>query len=105
MKNLETTPELASIIGAIPPEVMVKLQSELGALEASLLAFDPQMKNHLRESHRLLISYPETVHLLEDNEISGLLAAAQKHMQVQIVSEAAKGKGSAKKTKPSVDDL
>lgn len=105
MKTAQSSPQLVEVIGRIPPEVLVKLEAAMTGLETSLLTFDPMMKEHLRESHRLLVSYPETVHLLDDSEIAQLLTAAQEHMKVRIVSEAAKGKGGAKKAKPSVDDL
>jgi hypothetical protein len=104
MKTIESNPELGPLMSKIPEDVMSKLKTALSGLESALLEADPKMKDHLRESHRLLISYPETVHLLDDSEISDLLKSAQRHMQVQIISEAAK-KTSAKKTKPSVDDL
>lgn len=102
MKTLEQQPQLQ---GAIPTDVMQKLQTELSGLESALLAKDPEMKNHLRESHRLLITYPETVHLLEDSEIALLLDSAQKIMLTNIVSETAKKSTRAGKSKPSVDDL
>ena len=89
---------------AIPTEQMERLQTALSNLEAALLAQDPQMPHHLAASHRVLIAYPETVHLLDDAEIKRLIVAAQEHTRTQIVSEAAKGKGGTKK-KVSVDDL
>lgn len=91
------------IKSAVSPEILSKLQLEMNGLESKLLALDPLMKDHLRETHRLLISYPETVHLLTDEGVARLIQAAQKHMQVQIISDAAKGKGSKKKV--SLDDL
>jgi len=101
MHPIESKPEL---VGRIPLDVMNKLTAELQGLEARLLANDPEMKNHLRESHRLLITYPETVHLLEDEEINKLLDAAQKITTVRVVSDTAKSSRAPKK-KPSVDDL
>lgn len=89
---------------AIPPEQLERLQVALSNLESALLAHDPQMPHHLAASHRVLVGYPETVHLLDDEEIKRLIAAAQEHTRTQIVSEAAKGKGGTKK-KVSVDDL
>lgn len=104
MKQIESKPEL---VGVIPADVMSKLADELSSLESKLLEKDPEMKNHLRESHRLLITYPETVHLLDDPEIALLLDAAQKIMLTNIVSETAGKKPSTRagKAKPSVDDL
>lgn len=103
MKPVESLPE--AVQSAIPADVMQKLGMALDGVEAGLLKQDPEMRRHLQESHRLLISYPETVHLLDDAEINKLLAAAQDLMKQKIVSDIAKGKGSAGRKKPSVDDL
>lgn len=89
----------------IPSDVMTKLQLALGNLEKALLDKDPQMPNHLRESHRLLLTYPETVHLLDDEEIEKIIDAAQKHSQVVIVAETAKGKGGGKRATYKADEL
>lgn len=80
--------------GKIPAQIMESLAIHMGKLQAALLAADPEMPNHLRESHRLLITYPETVHLLDDTEIHALITAAENYTKVRIVAEAAKGKGS-----------
>lgn len=91
--------------GRIPLDIFEKLKIHMGNLEASLLKADPEMPNHLRESHRLLITYPETVHLLDDDEINKLIQAQEIWVKEKIVTEAAKGKGSRGKSKISVDDL
>ena len=60
------------------------------------------MPQHLRQSHSLLIQYPETVNLLEDSEVALLIGAAKEHTKIEIV----KGKApSAKAKKPSASDL
>jgi hypothetical protein len=87
----------------LSPEVLGSVQSKLASLEQALLAKDPQMPVHLREMHRLLTSYPESVHLLEDAEIKTVLAAAQEWTQTKIVTEKPKAGGSKKKV--AVDDL
>jgi hypothetical protein len=61
------------------------------------------MPSHLRASHQLLISYPETVHLLDDDEIARLISAAQIHTQIEIVKAGTAKAGSRKKI--SADDL
>lgn len=83
---------------AIPPEVMQQFQQALGNLETALLAQDAQMKEHLRTSHRLLLSYPETAHLLEDHEIHLLIKRQEEYANIKIVEDAAskKGRGRAK---------
>jgi len=84
-------------------DVVAKLTMSLASLEQALLAKDPMMPRHLRESHQLLTSYPETVHLLDDDEIARLISAAQIHTGIEIVKAAASKGGSRKKI--SVDDL
>jgi hypothetical protein len=88
---------------SVPADVMDRLSGHLAALEAALLSKDPLMPNHLRESHRILISYPETVNLLDDNEIRGLIEGAVVYTKTEIV----KAKTSAKKaaSKVTIDDL
>ena len=87
----------------LSPDVVAKLTMSLASLEQALLAKDPMMPKHLKESHQLLISYPETVHLLDDDEIARLISAAQIHTGVEIVKAAAAKGGSRKKI--SADDL
>lgn len=98
-------PASETIKGKIPEQVLADLQMKMASLEAALLAKDPEMPNHLRESHRLLITYPESVHLLDDSEIHTLIAAAEEHTKVKIVQEAAKGKGTRKKEINAALDL
>jgi hypothetical protein len=91
---------------AIPQDVLARLDQSLAHLEQSLLAKDPMMPQHLRNSHSLLISYPETVHLLEDHEIARLVDAAELHTKTEIVKAVAKGKASGgTRAKVSVSDL
>jgi len=81
---------------AIPADVMGRLSMSMASLESALLTKDPAMPTHLQESHRLLLSYPETVHLLEDPEIAMLIDAAEALTNTQIVRDAVKGKASNK---------
>jgi hypothetical protein len=87
----------------LPPDVVAKLTMSLASLEAALLEKDPMMPQHLRASHQLLISYPETVHLLDDDEIARLISAAQIHTQIEIVKAGTAKAGGRKKI--SADDL
>jgi hypothetical protein len=64
---------------SVPVEVYNRLEASLAALEQSLLDKDPLMPQHLRNSHAVLVSYPETVHLLQDHEIARLIDAAEIH--------------------------
>lgn len=102
MKSMSSLPEAHQ--QRIPPEQLERLQAALLSLESALLAKDPLMPQHLAASHRVLVSYPETVHLLDDAEIAKIVEAQQQHTMTQIVSDAAKGKSGGKK-KVTVDDL
>ena len=94
-----------SLKGKIPEQILSDLRMKMASLEKALLEKDPEMPNHLRESHRLLITYPESVHLLDDSEIHHLIEAAEEHTKVKIVQEAAKGKGTRKKEINAALDL
>ena len=87
----------------VPTDVMRRLEMSMGSLEQALLAKDPQMPQHLRNIHALLISYPETVHLLDDSEIARIIDAAEVHTKTEIVKASAAGKTSKKKM--SIEDL
>lgn len=89
---------------SIPQDVLSKLEMSLASLEASLLAKDPMMPQHLRSTHNLLISYPETVHLLDDNEIARIIDAAEVHTKTEIV-KATVTKSAGTKKKISAGDL
>ena len=101
--NRESTNPMKSTQLTLPPDVVAKLTMSLASLEQALLAKDPMMPQHLRASHQLLISYPETVHLLDDDEIARLISAAQIHTGIEIVKATAAKGGSRKKI--SADDL
>jgi len=101
--NREGTYPMKSNQLTLPPDVVAKLTMSLASLEQALLDKDPMMPKHLKESHQLLISYPETVHLLDDDEIARLISAAQIHTGIEIVKATAAKGGSRKKI--SADDL
>lgn len=88
----------------IPDTTMRSLEMCLASLEQALLAKDPLMSQHLRNTHSLLISYPETVHLLEDKEIELIIDAAEMHTKTEIVKAVAAKKGGGR-AKVSVDSL
>jgi hypothetical protein len=92
---------------SIPQDVYNRLEASLAALEQSLLANDPLMPQHLRNSHAVLVSYPETVHLLQDHEVARLIDAAEMHTKTEIVKATVKGSGagSGSKKKITVSDL
>jgi hypothetical protein len=86
----------------IPPDILQKLEMNLAELEASLLANDGKLAQHMRASHQLLISYPETVHLLDDAEVSRLITGAEQLASTQIVVVKTKA---ASRKKPGADEL
>lgn len=91
-------------VDTIPPDVLDRLDSHLASLEQALLDKDPMMQQHLRNSHSILISYPETVHLLEDHEIARLIDAAEIHTKTEIVKATVK-KATGTRKKVDVSDL
>ena len=91
-------------VDTIPPDVLDRLDSHLASLEQALLDKDPMMPQHLRNTHSILISYPETVHLLEDAEIARIIDAAEIHVKTEIVKATVK-KGTGTRKKVDVADL
>lgn len=89
----------------IPLDVMDKLTMALASLEASLLAKDPMMPQHLRATHSLLITYPETVHLLDDAEISCIIDGAEILTKTEIVKAVASKAATGTRKKVSASDL
>lgn len=85
------------IEGKVPAGVMSLLGDNMRKLESALLASDPQMPSYLKESHKILITHPETVHLLDDEEIRRLIDAAQKYTDTQIIAAMSKTKSSGRK--------
>lgn len=92
-----------SLQSNLSPDIVNKLTMSLASLEQALLAKDPMMPQHLRASHQLLISYPETVHLLDDDEIARLIGAVQIHTGIEIVKLNTPRTGGRKKV--TADDL
>ena len=91
-------------VDTIPPDVLDRLDSHLASLEQALLEKDPMMPQHLRNTHSILISYPETVHLLEDGEIARLIDAAEIHTKTEIIKATVK-KAAGTRKKVDVSDL
>jgi hypothetical protein len=54
-----------------------QLLHRLASLEAALTAQDPEMKNHLREIHKLMIGHEELVHFLSDEQIAVIMNSQQ----------------------------
>lgn len=79
MNEIETLPESTR-----SPQHELLL-AKLAAVEDALASGDPRMKDHLKESHRLLISHEELAHLLSVDQIAGLMAAQQKHVNTILV--------------------
>lgn len=92
-------------LNKIPAEVYSRLAMSLAEMEKSLLTFDPDMKTHLQESHRLIVTYPETVHLLDDDEIHKLIEAAERLSKTQIVKDTASKSTAGQKKKIAINDI
>ena len=106
LKGVHDMKELA-VDSKLPKEVYDRLEMSLASLEAALIAKDPMMPQHLRNSHAVLVSYPETVNLLRDEEIATLIDAAEIHTKTEVVKAVASGKGKSDKglKKLTVSDL
>ncbi len=91
-------------VDTIPPDVLDRLDSHLASLEQALLEKDPMMPQHLRNTHSILISYPESVHLLEDAEIARIIDAAEIHTKTEIIKATVK-KATGTRKKVDVTDL
>lgn len=86
----------ADVNNKIPQGVLTALQSQLNSLEKGLLTNDPDLHSYLKETHKLLISYPESVHLLDDTNMRVVLDAQQKWTNMEIVKAVAAKKKSTK---------
>lgn len=89
----------------LPPDILSKLEMSLASLESALLTKDPMMPTHLRSIHSLLITYPESVQLLDDSEVARIIDGAEIMTKTEIVKAAAPKTSRAKAAKVSVDDL
>lgn len=95
----------ADIESKIPPDILARLNDSLSSIEQALINNDPMISNHLRASHSLLISYPETVHLLDDTEVARLIKAAEVHTKVTIAKVTAPKTAKASAKKAALDDF
>lgn len=85
---------------------LAELLPKLNALEASLLATDPQMPVHLKEIHKYLLQFEELSHLLSEDQIAIILEGQQKKLGVVLAEETkAKAKSGKIKGGVSADDL
>lgn len=71
---------------AAPNPANHKLLAKIDLLEQALLVQDPQMKTHLAEIHKLLISFEELVHLLPHDKIAKIMEAQQLHTNTTLVA-------------------
>jgi len=85
---------------AVPKDIYDRLDASITALEDALAKRD-------RESHSLLISYPETVALLRPNEVHTLVTAAEEHTKTEIIKQSAAGKsgGAGSRKKIDISDI
>lgn len=104
LKDVSSLPQ--EIQDAITPETISQLQAAMSELEAALLRVDAALPGHLQASHRLLTSYPESVHLLTDEGVHQLIRAAQEYTKTKIIADKATKKSTGGRSKmPSIEDL
>jgi hypothetical protein len=80
----------------------------LSLLEEALMTKDPEMKKHLAEIHKLLISFEELSHLLTNDEIAKIMAAQQIVTDTVLIgstSGSKKASATKKSTGLSLGDL
>lgn len=99
--------EAQSVSPKVPPEIMLRVQEAMSKLESSLLAADPDMPNHLRESHKLLVTYGDVASLLSDAQIHTLIQAAEIWTDTKITTTKEKSTKAATNriSKMSADDI
>lgn len=77
------------------------IKEKLAALEAALLSNSPDMPTILQTIHRTLKSQPQTVTLLDDNDIRVIVNGLEKQQGVMIASSMVK-KSTSKADKDAV---
>lgn len=82
--------------GQIPPERVEQLRTRMSALQTAQERDDPNIAQYLKEVHTLVMSYPETVWILTDEEMHAVVEAAQRHANVVIIEEKAKAAKSSR---------
>lgn len=84
----------------IPQELLDILFQKMDALTSALLSQDPKMPTHLAAIHSTLQQYPETVHLLKDEEIGTIIKASQEYTKIKVIEETVKKSAGRKKSGP-----
>jgi len=108
VNNLQSTGVKTIMADAttLPPDIMHKLQDALASIEQALLTKDPLIANHLRVSHGLIQSYPESVHLLTDAQIATIIDGLEVYTKTEIVKAIVKDTSTSKKrVKLGVEDM
>jgi hypothetical protein len=88
-----------------PSPQVAALLPKLASLEQALLDGDPKMPVHLKEIHKLLISYEELAHLLSEEQIAVLLSAQGRRVGVLLAEEGKKAEKKASNKRIGADDL
>lgn len=79
------------------------VMDRLGKIEAGLIERDPQIPLHCAQILKVLHTYEELVHLMDDEKIRVLMAGMLTYRRVELVKEAAKTKSKGRGT--TVDDI
>ena len=85
---------------SIPQELLADLNQKMESLTSALLSQDPKMPTHLAAIHSTLQQYPETVHLLKDEEIGTIIKASQEYTKIKVIEETVKKSAGRKKSGP-----
>jgi hypothetical protein len=76
-----------------------QIMQRLAYLQEAMVAQDPQIKGHLKEIHRLMITHEELVHLLSDDDIAKIMGAQQVVTNTTLVAALSGTKGKATASK------
>jgi len=80
------------------------IRMQIAELEQALLANDPQMPQYLRRIHANLLTQPELVHILKDEERAVIIQGASRLTGV-IISASEKKATSKKLATMTADDI
>jgi hypothetical protein len=101
---MNLTPEQLAKINDPNHPILVVID-RMTKIEEKMKTNDPEISTHLKEIWKHMQQYEELAHLLTPQQIGVLMAAMQKHVGVQLVSDEAGKKTKSKSKKVSVNDL
>lgn len=81
---------MSEATGKIDPAIVLKLQEKMNNLQTAQQVSDPNISAYLKEVHTLVMTYPETVWILKDDEMQSIVKAAEHNADLAIIAERAK---------------